>query len=297
MNEASAPNPAGGPADDGRNLIVMSFDAKMFDQARQCIATISKHLAHAAELAVVAIDLEPGQSEWLSKGGAKVFSDYRSLPGFEGAPAYAWAMSCRAYLREIFSGYDYYVYIDPDIRLLNGDGIRSYFNLPRLAPGAIAICQEIDPAYCFVNTGAIARKYHELKYERMRRAFGDAADEAKYLYSYNCGIFGMHKDCAVWGLYRKYLEQAMRGAFDHMVEQDAMLLAIMKSEMNVVPTPCTMNWLCSAALPLKDSGGRWVRSLFPHEPISVVHLSASNYLVESEKRRLYDVYREMKLTE
>ncbi len=297
MSDVAAQARAAGRPDDRRNLIVMSFDANMFDQARQCIATISKYLTHIAELAVVAIDLEPAQLEWLSKGGAKIFTDYRSLQGFEGAPAYAWAMSCRPYLREIFAGYDYYVYVDPDIRLLNSEGISSYFNLPRLVPGAVAICQEIDPAYCFVQSGPTARSYHERKYQRMRKAFGDAAEAARYLYPYNCGIFGMHKDCPVWELYRRFLEQAMRGTFDHMAEQDAMLMAIMQSDTNVVPTPCTMNWLCSAALPLKDGSGRWVRAVFPHEPISVLHLSASNHFLQAQNRRLYDLYRELKLTE
>ena len=232
----------------------------------------------------------------------KVFTDVRSLPSFADAPAYAYAMTCRPYLRDVFGGYQLYLYVDADIRFEHEDAFDLYLGAAATRPTMIAISHEVDPAYAWVQNPPQATLYHAAKYNRMLRAFGqEVAEYMRYFNCFNAGVFAMHRDSRTWEAYRRTLELTMKGPFDHMAEQDALAVAI-AGAVGSVPVrvaPATMNWLCSIAPPVYAQDlRRWVRPTFPQLPISVLHLtnSARPVTIEGRRATLYDVYKIQKLT-
>jgi hypothetical protein len=281
------------------NLLVMGFDSRMFRQAQLCLATVRRHCRHAIDIGVVAIDLAETEIDWLKGQGIKISQDCRSLPFYAEAPPYAYAMTCRPYLPQIFPGYEYYVWIDADVRICGPEAFEFYIGAGRQFPKTIVVVHEVDPCYTFCRNPVQANGYHIRKHERIAGAFGEAdADSVRYFNSYNAGIFGMHRDAAVWEPYRRRLETAMRGPFHHMLEQDAMLLAIMDSGMQVTAGASIMNWLCSIHPPWFDpTQGRWVRPIFPHLPIACLHLTQSMEKLRSGDITWYEWYERMRMTE
>lgn len=281
-------------------LLILAFDSGMFPQAQRCLETIVKHCRFSANLGIVAIDLLPEQLRFLQSLNAKIFTDYRSLRGFKNAPPYAHAMTCRPYLREIFPGYDVYVYIDADIRIADSSAFDFYLAAGD-SPEGVCICREDDPTYAFVENPQTAALYHELRRQRMTQVFGaDAAAITQNQLAFNAGMFAMHRDCPLWSHYRTNLEQAMQFPFDHMLEQDALMLAILQHRPRDLRVgPATMNWLCSISQPVFDQRlQRWVRPQPPHEPIAVLHLTNSNERVPvpGASATWYEWYKHVGLT-
>jgi hypothetical protein len=285
---------------EATNIIVLSFDSKMFEQAQRCLETIREYCRADYDIGVVAIDLKDGELQHLRQQGAKLFTNVSALPSFAEAPRHAYAMTCRPYLKEIFPGYESYMYIDADVRVMNADTFEFYLGGSRQFPQSIAIVQEVDPAYIFIQDPTQARRYHEMKNGRIAVTYGqDAAAYLQYFNCYNAGVFAMHRDAAVWELYRKNLEIAMRGPYHHMLEQDAMLVSIVESGMKALVGPTIMNWLCSISFPRWDEEQkRWVRPIFPYIQIAVLHLTNSGDKIVGHQEGLtwYEHYKRVGIT-
>jgi lipopolysaccharide biosynthesis glycosyltransferase len=278
--------------------LVLAFDPNMFHQGLLAIETIRTHCRLPHDICVLALDLNPAQLSTLAQQNIKTFTDYRSLKTYPNAPVYAHAMTCRPYLRDIFPGYDLYMWIDADIRFCHEDAFNFYLRYANANPRKIVICHEIDPTYVFLRNPPQTRAYFIPRYERMRKIYGqEAADYLHYFIPFNAGIFAMHKDCATWTSYRRNLELAMQGGFDHMAEQDAMNVSIVQDQMNTIVAPTIMNWLCSISVPAFDnSSQRFVRPEYPFLPISVLHLTNSSAVLPGSNMTFYQFYQQRNMT-
>lgn len=79
-----------------------------------------------------------------------------------------------------------------------------------------------------------------------------------------------------------------------MREQDALNVAILNWGGMPISLPATMNWLCALSIPEQDpEKGAFVRPIYPHAPISVLHLIMSQSPVEVDgvKMPFYELYR------
>jgi hypothetical protein len=134
----------------------------------------------------------------------------------------------------------------------------------------------------------------------MTSTFGkQAADHMQYFQLFNSGIFSLHRDAPTWKSYRRMLEYALKMPFSHMAEQDALNISIVHDNLRVRVAPTIMNWLCSICMPAyHEVSKRWVRPLYPHLPISVLHLTNSNDVVPGSQPeiRFYDLYKQRNLT-
>jgi hypothetical protein len=120
------------------------------------------------------------------------------------------------------------------------------------------------------------------------------------LAAYNTGIWAMHRDSEVWSLFKSELMKTFSFRFDHMREQDALNIAILKWGGMPVNLPATMNWLCALSIPERDpESGAPIRPIYPHWPISVLHLimSQSPVRVDGVQMPFYELYLRMNFTE
>ncbi len=284
----------------GRTCIALSFDSAMFTQGRECIKTILKHWDGNGEICVLSLGLKDTETEWLRQIGVRVETNTAGIPVFSGAPLYAVAMTCRPWLRDLFPGFELYMWIDADVRIASPGAFMFYLHNAAGNSDAIVITQEVDPTYCFVSNPQIAGNYHREKFRRIKATHGDQlALSMEYFYCFNAGVFAMHRDSLVWEAYQTNIRRAILTEFDHMKEQDAMNIAIFQTGQ-VCIAPAIMNWLCSISFPAFDSETScWVRPAWPQLAIPVLHLTNSNNVisVNAENMTFYQAYRLKGLTE
>lgn len=279
--------------------IALTFDRQMFALAMNAIASLQKQSAFIPwKVHVLDVGLTENQVGRLNAEGVTVVrDDADKIPVPPQAPPYFKALTCRPMLRELFPGHEIYLWMDADIVMAAPNALDSYLRWAAEDPTTIAISQEVDPAYRYVREPIRSQAYHRQTYERLLAVYGPKVAEAlKGLLCFNCGIFAMHRDSALWRLYRQNVIHALGRSRDHMLEQDAMNVAIWQSRLAVRNMPSTHNWLCSASLPLFDKRSRqWVRPIFPHLPISVLHLAGSNSkaMIRGRVTKMYELYRQM----
>jgi lipopolysaccharide biosynthesis glycosyltransferase len=275
--------------------IALSFDRNMFHQAKECIQTIRAKCRHGADICVLALDLLPSQLEWLHEQSVIIHTDYRQLPTYKDFPLYAYAQICRPFLKEIFPGYLVYMWVDADIRFVREDAFDAFLLQAAVHTRSIVICQEIENCYICIHSTNHARRYHEMKNERLRALYGNTlVDKFKFYYTFNTGIWSMHRDSDLWGLFKAELLNTFAYEYNHMREQDALNVAIVNWNGTAINLPATMNWLCALSLPERDpESGDFVRPVYPHSPISVLHLIMSQSQVELDGVTIpfYELYK------
>jgi hypothetical protein len=187
------------------------------------------------------------------------------------------------------------MWIDADIRVIDSNAFDYYINNALSHREAIVISQETDNTYIFVRDPESAECYHSEKNDRIDEVYGpDKTAILQNVYCFNSGIFAISHKSKIWEKYRDNLVRASQTSYNHIKEQDAMNIAIVENGMNVCIAPSTMNWLCSARFPMFDpSSKRWFRPSFPHVPISVLHLTASNASItlEGKTMTVYEYYK------
>ncbi len=279
--------------------IVLSFDSNMFKQGMDSILSIKKYCAGKNyKINVLALDLNNEEISWLLENGVTINTNYKILPGHPNQKKYNYSQTCRAFLPELFPGFDVYMWVDADIRLLNSQGLEHYLNRPLENKESIAIVHESESMYESVSNFRISRNYHSMKNERIAKVYGKEIEELlHYFYYYNNGIWSMHKDSRIWSKFRETMLYTLKqDYFDHIFDQDAMNIAILNSMIPVIYTPSTMNWLCAASLPLYDRiNKRWVTPQVPNHSVSVAHLIASNSYVDFNGTQIkwYEYYKKM----
>jgi hypothetical protein len=285
-----------------RVCVVMAFDTVMFYQAREAIELLANMSVPGWNITLVVLDLGLTQVEkaWLAGMRAMLTTDIGGIPNFADAPGYMRAMTCRPYMRDLLPGYDVYLWMDADIRLVAPNALQMYVQMADANRESVVMCQETDATYGFVRHPQVSRNYHEPKRNRMLSVYGEQiADLFDGFLCFNAGMFAMHRDALIWDYYRANLERAMKTPFDHMKEQDAMNVAIMQSGMKVCDLTPLYNWLCSASQPVfSQELQRWVRPIAPREVVSVLHLAASgsSLMVNGKMTKVYELYRRLGLT-
>ncbi|MEJ2041105.1 MAG: hypothetical protein P8X55_19580 [Desulfosarcinaceae bacterium] len=280
--------------------IALSFDRRMFYQAQACIDSIRRHCRYAADICVLALDLPTEQLDWLEDRGVKLNLDYTVLPRFRQFPLYAYSQICRPFLQDLFPGYHVYMWVDADIRFVRDDAFDAFLGQAVAHPETICICQEVEPAYICVHSAPHAKAYHEMKNVRIKNLYdAELLDKMASYYNFNTGIWGMHHASPVWEIFKKELMSVFSHNFDHMREQDALNVSLLRWGGEPVNLPATMNWLCALSLPQRDpDSDAFARPIYPHWPISVLHLIMSQSPVEVDggKISFYQLYQRLGFT-
>src|SRR4051794_8031045 len=128
-----------------RTCVVLAFDSGMYVQGKKCIERIREFESrYHPEINVLDLGLNAAERQSLELIGVKISNAASRVPNYVGAPEYARAMTCRPYLRDLFPGYEVYVWIDADIRVAAHDGLETYIDMASRFPDRVAITQEVD---------------------------------------------------------------------------------------------------------------------------------------------------------
>lgn len=245
--------------------------------------------AFDADLCFISLGLSTGQLEWLSERGVNVLPDASVIPLPSGGHPYSRAQTCRPLLREVFPGYICYLWLDSDIVCLEKVGLSFYLEMAQRNSASGVVAMELDSSYVFVRNWQAARAYHKSRFERIERIYGSGmAEKTAYLYQFNSGIFSFHENSSLWEAYERNLQRAIHSEhFGHMSDQDALNVAIVDSNVGIVTADATLNWLCSASLPARDSSrGQWTRPEWPNWPIRLAHLAGRGGKIQVGDQRM-----------
>ncbi len=285
-----------------RICCVLASDANFLYQLRPAIATIRSArttlIGVDLDVAVVGIDLAEEQAEALRADGLIVYENVDEFPLFKGAPRHAYALTCRPFIPEFLPGYDGYMWVDSDIRFVRPKGLQYYAAKLGVVGASVVIAHETEPCYIAVHDPYVARGYHVAFFERLRAVHGEVvADFFRYYNQHNAGLFAARADSPLWARYQRNLHKAMQVAYDRILEQDAMNVSIFEVGDHIC-APCSMNWLCSQALPVKGPDGNWWHPEHSDRPIHVAHLTESSVAVDGMPgaATYYDVYQRVGLT-
>jgi hypothetical protein len=277
--------------------IFMAFDHEMFRQGSACIKQIKQQDFAGWDAAIYVIDvgLDEPERKMLTAEGIAIYPADDLAINFIGAPPYAKAQTCRPYLPDRFPGFDVYMWVDADVRLVTRGALAAYLNSAGSMADRVVLVQELDPTYGFNNNPAIASTYHALNRERLTEVYGQRMAELfNGFVMFNSGIFAIHRTSTVWSSFRRNVERAVQTPYHHTKEQDALNVAIFENNMAVSVLPTTYNWICSLSRPIYSSAMRcWVRPTEPHTTVHVLHLTASTMMVETSgvRQPMYEVYR------
>ncbi len=269
-------------------IIVTASDAPFFPMCLGLVLSI-KSQAHPERptIGVLDVGLSDIQRNVLRGLSAQLVNpgwDF-DMPGrIENYPEYFRAMTARPHLPTYFPGHEIYLWIDSDAWVQDWRQIEKTVETARC--GDLAIVRERynsgEGVAISVNTSmGIKRVVYTSESIKKnvtncyKTAFGqEIADELGDSPSYNSGVFALRGSSDTWRVWGEYLRKGLGGGFNHLVEQQALNVAIHKGDVPYTALPWHHNFLCIHALPEIDLERQaFVTPEDKSEIIGVVHLA------------------------
>lgn len=182
-------------------------------------------------------------------------------------------------MRELFPGYDVYVWLDADTWIQDASAIPVI--VQAAARNSLAMAYELDRAY---YTGPIGRHIWGKYREWYGHAFGPTIAKAMELKPMlNVGVYGIAAGAPHWSvwewLYRAGLQaqsvEQLASVF--MTDQLSLNVGVHHHRLPVAVLPASFNWLCHLCPPMWDAEAkRLVVPSPPWEAVRIVHLSGSS---------------------
>jgi hypothetical protein len=186
----------------------------------------------------------------------------------------------RPFIRDVFPGYDIYVWLDADTWLQD----RIAFNhlVDQASARQAAVVRQNERAYRFWLWQMAWINKHYIKgynlwpglYLAMRPMI-------------NNGVFAIHADAPHWERWRHYYQYALdRTKTPAPHDQFSLNAAVYLDHLSTSFLPATANWICDLATPMWNDEHRKLCVPYPpYEPISIVHLAGP------AKTRLFQIKR------
>ncbi|MDE2029229.1 MAG: hypothetical protein KGI97_01560 [Alphaproteobacteria bacterium] len=202
--------------------------------------------------------------------------DYPTRAAWEAQrPAYR-AQTERPFLRDIFPGYDVYMWMDADTWAQTPDAVETML-ASAAQSDALHICSEIDRDYTPYFLGSQPWEYHLKWYRDNFPAETVAAIFPRPML--NSGVFALRADAPHWGIWAKIYAECLQRAggvsdAQFMCDQLSLNVAVYMNGLPLAVMPAEHNWLTIYALPLwNEASGLFVRPTPPRTTISVLHLT------------------------
>jgi hypothetical protein len=269
-------------------IVVTATDAAYFAMSVGLVLSIRAATTPNVP-AIGVLDLGLTQEQLAVLGGLGVVVrapdwDYE-LPGSsQRYPAYFKAMTARPHLPKYFPEHTVIVWIDSDawvqdwqclVRLIEasrGDRlaiVRERFNagdgvsLPLQTPEGVKRFRfTVDTI-----TSNVTKCYRQGFGEGIAKALGREP-------SYNSGVFALERDSRFWSVWSAWLKRGLAGGFHHLIEQQALNVAIHEGEIEVQALPWETNFVCVHALPEVDLERHRLMTPGPDSAvIGVLHLT------------------------
>jgi hypothetical protein len=272
------------------SVIVTAANADFYQLVTDTVASIrDKPQGRCIPIVIFDLGLTDVQRETLRHRDVAFISpgwDY----AFEMAPP-EWfkAMTARTRLPNWVPGFDRYIWIDADAWLQRWDTIEIL--LAAAEKHGFAVVAESDRAYSDVQAATQEGRPISTLQTRINNLRGyfddDIAKRVGQFAALNCGVFGARADSAIWTVWPRLMETALRSRRMESLffaEQTAMNVALLSGEVPFARLPAIHNWLVTGAMPRVDSAGQLVHPDFPHEPLGIVHRAAHTKTLQLQLR-------------
>jgi len=245
--------------------------------ADEAYAALAGGLLESLEPHRAALELDAGvldlglslqSKERLSARGARVLVPpwpFRPHARFDGDLKWR-ARASRPFLRDLFPGYEAYVWLDADTFVQERRGLEW---LLRTGSGdSTAVVPAVDRSY--------THHPRQVEWVRQRYAMGFGAEVAERLMAFpyvNSGVFAFGARAPVWALFARRFQGALDRWDGKFLSDQAVLNAtLVLDEVAHARLPALCNWICHLSLPRWHSEQRlFLESSFPFAPILIVH--------------------------
>ncbi len=172
----------------------------------------------------------------------------------------------RPFLRDLFPGYDAYLWLDADTFVQERRGLEW---LLRTGAGvSTAVVPAVDRSYIHPPAQvAWVRKRYEM-------GFGaEVADRMMALDYVNAGVFAFGATSPVWAPFARRFQEALeRWSGDFLSDQAVLNATLVLDQVPHARLPSLCNWICHLALPRWHSEARrFLEASFPFAPLLIVH--------------------------
>ncbi len=264
-------------------VIVTAADSGYFDLLNGMIRSVRRFEAwRDVTIAVFDVGFSPEHRSALEQDGIRLIEpSWHFGLSDQTAKSYERAALVRFFIHDYVPGYDYSLWLDPDL-WLQDSGV-----LERMLDGAdktgAAIAHESDRLYRFQGWLWAWNLKHKIVGSGLRNGLTLMARP-----SYNLGLYCLRADAPHWQPWRQRFETALKRtqrvtpyeqfAFNEVIHVDKIPTAQLAS---------SDNWICDRRPPVWDAdAGLFCRPEAPYPPLSVLHLAgpAKNRVYEIEQK-------------
>ena len=261
-------------------VIVTAADSGYFDLLNGMIRSV-RRFDHWRDVAIVVFDVgfTPEHRLALERDGVELIEPkWHFGLSEETAKSYERAALVRFFIHDYLPGYDYSLWLDPDL-WLQDSGV-----LDRMMDGAektgAAIAHESDRLYTFQGWLWAWNLKHKIVGSGLLNGLTLMARP-----SYNLGLYCLRADAPHWAPWRERFERALaRTRRVTPYEQFAFNEVIHVDKIPTVKLASGDNWICDRCPPIWDEKtGLFCRPEAPYPPLSVLHLAGP------AKNRTYEI--------
>lgn len=261
-------------------VIVTAADSGYFDLLNGMIRSV-RRFDRWQDVAIVVFDVgfTPEHRSALERDGITLVEPKWHFGLSEDtAKSYERAALVRFFIHDYLPGYDYSLWLDPDLWLQDSDVLERMLDGAKKTGAAIA--HESDRLYAFQGWLWAWNLKHKIVGSGLVNGLILMARP-----SYNLGLYCLRADAPHWAPWRKRFEHALaRTGRVTPYEQFAFNEVIHVDKIDTAELASGDNWICDRCPPVWDEkSGLFCRPEAPNRPLSVLHLAGP------AKSRTYEI--------
>ena len=257
-------------------IAITAGDAPFFSLLQGTIDSVrANEIGKRIPLAVLDCGFTAKQLNWLkSRVNLVMKPDLPfSFPDSERQPEFVKGLMARPWLRDLFPGNDYFLWLDADCWIQDWSAVELFLEGARRR--GLAIVPEVDRGS--------KTQYGNLPWfwNFMAANYEKAFDRqtAQRLLSYpilNAGVFCLHGTAPHWDVWKQHLHTATQKTVDLFTDQTVLNYVVYSGPLfertELLPSWC--NWTCHFGMPGWDrQRSCFVEPYLPHTRIGIIHLS------------------------
>jgi len=271
----------------GDTVLIFACDEAFVPLAKGLVLSIQSQ-ALPAEFSLKMIDIGCSNEtlQWMESRQVSIskfnYGDFSARAPRTKMKNYQQAQLCRPFLPKLFPGYEVYVWCDSDIWIQNIESLRLYRDIAKSNKKIVPISPLVDVSYNYFYQDCTefvtySKHWFENAYGRtVAEGYGSRA-------VLSSGIFAMHTENDLWGLWASELDAIFQRDFAshfsvHLAEQTAFNY-LLYAHQRFCPVDAMHNYNCHVGRIGRDEFGDVVISDAPHRKLGVVHLTYSSKMM------------------
>jgi hypothetical protein len=260
-----------------KTIIITAADAKYFRLSQGTILSV-RDQPQGKDISIGYLDLgcTNEQLKWLGQhvDFIKKPEWHFDFPTRATVPEYLKGLLVRPFLREYFSEFDVYLWIDADAWVQDWKAIDLY--IQGAVKRGLAITPELHRASMQQYGGLPS--FWQWIHNQYKNFFGEEIAAALKTYPMlNAGIFALHKDAPHWKVWEELIQMGLQNCASIMTDQFALNLAVYSyglfERTELLPAWC--NWIFNGFPEWDQQNSRFVEPYLPHTPIGILHLAGN----------------------